>query len=289
MNYVLPGNILRIPTTLQVVALCWKQAEEVVQSKIENNIPEAHEEDITLLFYENFAEQLRKMSSKGIIAKAFLTDLTINFPDVRGADELQNVANGLVADVTLHRREAEAITGGDLGLILIRPQAIRGDRLIRIGNYRRGLLCQAKLKRKRGKWGSFTKKQKLVLPQRLHYLSLLLYSYNDVQRRRLQHFQWYLCRSEESLEQVEEYLKKDKFPRLHDSVTIIRALGSGIIGTDNEEILDTIVSRAKNPTLVVKISWPNGRSDPPSSMVYVYSSCEERNEQVNVQTQQLYL
>ena len=68
--------------------------------------------------------------------------------------------SGLIAEVSLHKPQKEKITGGDLGILLLRPLIRYSEPTITIRDYRRGLLSQAKMKRKNGKWGGFTRKQK---------------------------------------------------------------------------------------------------------------------------------
>ncbi|MEO6888165.1 MAG: hypothetical protein ABI324_04145 [Ktedonobacteraceae bacterium] len=287
MSHTLPCTIMQIPTTLEGVALCWKLAEKALQDTIRCDLPGADEETITLLFYLQFAEQLRQRSREGLFAKAFLSDLVENFPDLADSPELWKIAEGLVADITLHKRATERITGGDFGLMIIRPQVIRIDNLLRIGDYRRGLLCQAKLKGEKGEWGSFTKRQLKLLPERMSYLSLLLYSYNDAERHHLHDFQWHVCLPNETLDLLEGYLKTDAFPSLHESRTVIGAVGYGRIGTDDDRLLDQFVSPKRNPTLIIKLSWPDGRSTPPGSFVYVYSAQDNYTQQVHIRSQQI--
>jgi hypothetical protein len=247
-----------------------------MQEEIKKYYPNKHEEFITELFHGRFAAALRAMSDKNQIAMAFLKDLRCAYPDIQD-DDLQKVANGLVADVHLHEKRTEKITGGDMGLMIIRPKIARSDNLIRFGDYSRGVLCQAKMKDKRGKWGHFTQKQMSVLPNRMDYLCLLLYSYKDGERRELNNYQWHICKKDETLEQVVEYLKNDAFPRLVGSDTIIQCVGHGLIGTDDKKVLDEIVSPKKNPSLVIRIFWRDGRNSDPGSYVYVNSSQEDQN------------
>jgi hypothetical protein len=276
MNYVLPNNLLAIPTTLDVICRCWKWAENDMQQQIQQYYPDKHEEFVTELFHGRFAAALRAMSDENQIAMAFLNDLRSAYPDVQDTD-LQKIATGLVADVLLHEKRTEKITGGDMGFMIIRPQIERSDNLVKIGDYRRGVLCQAKMKDKNGKWGHFTKKQMSVLPSRMNYLCLLLYSYKDRERRKLNNYQWHICKRDETLEHIVEYLKKDTFPQLVESDIIIQCVGHGLIGTDDEKILDEFISPKKNPSLVIRIFWPDGRSSGPGSYVYVYSSEQEHN------------
>jgi len=149
-----------------------------MRQEMKKYYPDKHEEFITEFFHGRFATALEYASNEQLIATAFLNDLGSAYPDVQASD-LQKIANGLVADVTLHEKTTEGKTGGDLGLMIVMPRIIRSDEYIRrMGDYRRGILCQAKMKDKGGKWGGFTKKQKSVLPSRIDYLCLLLYSYN---------------------------------------------------------------------------------------------------------------
>ncbi len=287
MNYALPRTIMQIPATLESLSLCWKLAEQALQNTIRCDLRGADEETITLLFYLQFAEQLRQRSHARLFAQAFLDDLGKNFPDLKDSPELRKIAEGLVADITLHKRATEKITGGDFGLMIIRPQVTRIDNLLKIGDYRRGILCQAKLKGEKGTWGSFTKRQMKLLPERMSYLSLLLYSYKDAQRHDLQDFQWHVCLPNETLDLLEGHLKTDTFPALHESRTVIGAVGYGRIGTDDDKILDQFVSPKRNPTLIIRISWPDGRSFPPGSFVYVYSAQDNYTQQAHIRSQYL--
>jgi hypothetical protein len=257
-------KIAKITRTLQIVSNCWLRAEERLRDDPGNNYASSNEELITQVFHAKLAAELREASEKRLISEAFLADLTAEFHELAGKPELHRVAKGLVADVTLHERETEKNTGGDLGLLIIRPQAQFSAGWISVKDYRRGLLCQAKLKKASGKWGGFTKRQKVVLPQRLSYLALLLYRYKDGVQRILDAFGWQLCNSVEFSE-VERWLKNGTFPSQVGSAEIIQYLGNGDIGTDNDKTIDEEICPAKNPSLVIKIHWPRG--NPPSERI----------------------
>ena len=157
-------------------------AEKSLQTDIYNCYPDVGEEFITQFFHSKFATALMVASEAGLIQNSFLADLNKAFPN--HYSEVGQIAEGLIAEVTLHKRITESITGGDIGLIIIRPQVSEQGDYFKISDYRRGILCQAKLKRASGKWGSFTKKQINILPERLQYLALLLYSYEDDRRKK---------------------------------------------------------------------------------------------------------
>jgi hypothetical protein len=149
MRYLGLRKILRIARPLKVVSECWDAAEDSLRNDVRDDYPGVNEEFITQMFHGKLAKALRTASQERRVEQAFLTDLRKAFPDLGHAYKLSSRARGLIADVTLHRRETERVTGGDIGFMIIRPQI--NDRGNIIDDYRRGLLCQAKLKRSNGK------------------------------------------------------------------------------------------------------------------------------------------
>ncbi len=191
-----PTSILQpmpIPSTLGLIVKCWQDAENELRASIEEKHPDLDEEFITRLFCDELAFLLRKASSEGTIRQAFLIDLQNAFPEIESDSELASVSDNLIADISLHKREVEKITGGDFGLTITRPQMLFDPPSdwsphyghLQITEYQRGLLCQAKIKRRTDKWGSLSKRQKDVFPSRMKYLGLLLYEYSDKERRKL--------------------------------------------------------------------------------------------------------
>lgn len=267
-------KILDIPNTLDLIIDCWKIAEESLRTDILNCYPDADEEFMTQLFHGKLAAVLMLASKFKFIENAFLADLQMAFPDLYS--ELGQIADGLIAEITLHKRITERITGGDIGLVILRPQVSEQEDCLKIRDYRRGILCQAKMKRASGKWGSFTENQINILPQRMHYFALLLYSYEDDKRTILQPFSWQRCESAE-FNHVKSWLKSDSFPKLERSDVIIANLGYGNIGTDKDEVIDEMISPAKNPSLVITINWPeNRRPGGPDSKVSIYTRQEQK-------------
>jgi len=191
------SSILTIPQTLCIISKCWSKAEENFRDDIRENYPNIDEECITQLFHRRFAKELKLKSEENVIAKAFLNDLKKHFPSLQHRIEILKKFDGLNAEVTLHNRRAEGKTGGDFGFEIIRPQVKHYSSEIKdslkVSNYPRGILCQAKLKKANGKWSNFTKNQRSVLPERLRYLSLLLYRYEDEEGYILKPFKWQRC------------------------------------------------------------------------------------------------
>ncbi|RJR21258.1 MAG: hypothetical protein C4581_02160 [Nitrospiraceae bacterium] len=267
------SDILKIPNTLEVIVTCWERAEQRLQYEIDENYPGLNEECITRIFHGLLAKELRKASDEFLIEKEFLRDLKNAFPDA-DFSQLSGFSSGLIANVTLHERETERITGGDIGLMIVRPKIYCNITPKYDGNYRRGLLCQAKLKDSKGKWGRFSSKQKNVLPERLEYFGLLLYSYKDEERHKLNNFLWQICNSASSFKEVENWSKRDNFPSPVDSGWVIRKVGEEEIGTHDDEILDEIIAPLGNPALIITIDWPNDKR--PSTEIYVSSKCEHK-------------
>jgi len=268
---------LKIHNTLNVLINSWLIAEKNLRRDIETHHPDSDEEFITSLFHGLYGRMLSEASEAKLIENAFLKDLKKAFPLI--STLLPQIARDLIAEIILHKRPTEKITGGDIGLLVIRPHLfVQGDYL-KIKDYRRGLLCQAKLKNRKGKWGHFTRRQIALLPERLSYLSILLYSYQDNTRHSLNPFLWKLCASA-SFSELQKELQSDNFTDLITSDHIIARLGNALIGTDNDEIIDSIISPSGNTTLVINITWPDGRRPGgPESRIRIHSSQENRMRQ----------
>lgn len=268
MNMRIPwSQVLDIRNTVQVIVKCWRNAEETLRKKVYNIYPGKGEVFITEYFHGIFAEMLERASKSRAIEYAFLADLQVAFPKI--GHELEILSSGLIADVTLHGQGTEPSTGGDLGIMLIRPQVSDNGSCLSISDCRRGLLCQAKLRNKEGKWGQFTENQRKVLPSKISYLSLLLYSYSDEERRRLEPFLWQICENSE-LEDIAGWLTKGKFPDACISDCMLNKLAYGRVGTDDEAVLDKIICPEGNTALTIRIDWPSGKR-PDDTIVYVPS------------------
>ena len=268
--------VLSIPETLNIVAASWMTAEQNLRNEIRDYSPNSDEEYITKRFHAEFAKSLSDASASGLIDQAFLEDLKVAFRWTN-RQILATIARGLVATVTLHTRKTERITGGDIGLLVLRPQVEEQFQMLRVSDYRRGMLCQAKLRQASGKWGKFTQRQKKVLPDRLGFLGLLLYQYEETERRILAPFLWQVCQGM-TFQQVELCLKADLFPNLQDSASIIQALGHGVIGTSNDDLIDRFISPERNPYLVIRVWWDDPRWPPPGPHVSVYAGQHQARE-----------
>jgi hypothetical protein len=234
---------------------------------------------IILLFYGEFAFALREASRKRAIEQAFLVDLRRAFPQIQSVGKLASISADLIADVSLHKREVEKITGGDFGPTLTRPQlSWQGQSALARSECQRGLLCQAKLKRRNGKWGKLTHRQKDVFPGRMNYLALLLYSYSDPDRHRLTPFNWQICRSIPAGD-VENWLRGDKFPSLVSSAEVIRQLGNARIGTDDQGTITNVIRPHTRSHLHIRIFWPQDKTPPSRLQVHAAQQVKQQIQQ----------
>jgi len=260
-------NVMPIPRTTSLITSYWTKAEISVRESIRQKHHDADEEFITKLFHGEFREVLEAGAKDKTVERAFLEDLRRHIPESHLASQLVQLARGISATVALHPRQIEKMTGGDIGLVLVRPNV--GRQRIQVGTlnvdkcYRRGLLCQVKMNRRSGRgWGSFTTNQQNVLVERTDYLTLLLYEYKDKSRRDLMPFQWQVCAGR-TLSDVERWLKSGSFPNLSNSTDIIQQLGSGKVGTENSDLIDQFIAPPNRESLVIKIGWPPGEGPPP--------------------------
>lgn len=278
-----PYNILKISKTLAVISECWENAEKGLIYRIENFSPDLNENEITQNFHEIFAEKLTKKSKQKIIEQSFLSDLEEEFSGKVESHDLQSIANGIIAEVTLHSQQMEKESGGDFGLVIERPHIFDSPNALNIDRYKRGLLCQAKLKRSNGKFGNLTDNQKIKLSDKLSYLALVLYRYKNT-RQNLGAFDWQLCHNASSVDDLKCWLSKDSFPNLTDSKYIIHGVGNAKIGTDEDSVIEKYICKENNRSLVIKIDWPKDKD--PGSYVYV-STRQESKQKVSCFVRQL--
>ena len=176
---------------------------------------------------------MTEQSRRGAFEQGFMKDLSQAFGCVVEHAVLTRIARGVKAKVTFHARHVEGKTGGDLGQVVCRPDlTLTGSQLSIEHEHERGLLCQAKLKRRAGAkrpsaWGAFTKKQCAVLGDRIPYLALLVYEYDAEEREHLKPFQWQVCAGF-GFEQLRGWVKSRLFPSLAGSACI--SAGKGPFG-----------------------------------------------------------
>lgn len=251
-----------IPAVIDLVASSWNDAELALQRHVGLHA-DKDEESITEHFHEKLLEVIESHNRERAFERAFATDLRNSYHGTVPHDVFEKVARGIRAKIWRHDKPAERKTGGDLGLVLVRPNVeLTHDRLHVKQDYERGLLCQAKLKsrsgpNRRSRWGSFTKNQEKVLPQHLAYLSLLLYEYSDEARKVLRPFQWQPCDSH-TFEEVKAFLSAGNFPSQQNSSSIIRKLGEARIGTDDLEIIRNVICPSLRDSLRIVIGWDDG-------------------------------
>ncbi len=275
--------LMPIPKVTTLVARCWMNAENDVRDLLAKRYIDSNEEFITKLFHGEFRRAVDEASSTVAVQDAFLHDLESAFPDLQHSGDLNRLANGISATTTLHSLETEKKSGGDIGIVFVRPNVTKQmPSILDVDpEYHRGLLCQAKIKRRatgksKPKWGDFTPNQRTVLRTRLNYLSLLLYEYKDDARHLLAPFGWQLCYNVKFYE-VEKWLKSGQFPDLWTSERIISLLGEAKIGTDDKQIIEQCICPCVRDTLIVKIGWPPGEEPP--AQIHVSHQMEQEQKQ----------
>ncbi len=255
---------VHLTETLNVVGECFQAAERNVRQIVREIRPDASEEAITNDFEAELAKCLRLASDQGLIAGAFVRDLIRAHP-YASTRPFEHAAAGLIAYVSWHDRAMEARTGGDFGLVLVRPIVRNGPNAMElISGNRQGLLIQAKKKRAGRPWGRLTKNQRLLFPSFRPHGAFLLYRFDNANT--LGPFGFQLCRRR-LLITVTEWFRDDTFPDCRDAPTIISQLGDGSIGTSNPKVIGTAITPPGQRTLIIRIDWGDGR--PPGSQIPV--------------------
>jgi hypothetical protein len=262
-----------IPSLGKLIADCWVRAEQALRENMRQKFPDRDEEIITDHFHAELESELNRVSENGTVVWSFLSDLKASFPKLSEEDLKSKIARRLMATVNFHPRHVEQRTAGDLGIVLVRPdvQSREYDPSSTViqKDYRRGLLCQAKVFRRDSKWGSLSPAQQEKLSGKLGYFAVLLYRYIDQEgdRRNLGPFQWQLT-ADATPNDLEKWLASDKFPSLKESEQILCALVQDKIGTDDGKIIDWDIAPPLRSSLVIRIAWKDG--DDPGKEVRVH-------------------
>ena len=223
----------------------------------EKKFPDRDEEIITELFHAELETEFATVSEKGAVERVFLEDLKQAFQHVRTHELQSKIARGLIATVSFHHRKTEERTGGDLGIVLVRPdvqESYAWSELAIKSDYKRGLLCRRRCSRRDSRWGGLSHAQQKGLSKKLNYFALLLYRYADQNGDRRNLGPLRLAASCRWVGDTnKQWLSSDKFPSLQDSQRTLGALGTGYIGTDDAAVIDRDITPPQRPSLVIDV------------------------------------
>ena len=265
-----------IPKTMTLLTRCWSDAEKNTSDHLQRQNPDSNEEFITSLFWGYLNESLHSAVENSELRTAFENDLLAAIPELRyNSHKLRRLSQHLFMDCQLMDKTAEKKTGGDFGLTIIHPEIISSFSHSEIRMHRQGLLCQAKLRRRTGKWGALTKRQQSVLPENFAFTALVLYQFESLQRMRLRPFSWQPCAGAD-IDSVVQWLKSDTFPHMLPSDEVIWRIAKGLLGTSNQGLIDRKIAIKKRPQVTIRIDWPD---DERPSVVEVGNQIEVRQQQ----------
>lgn len=263
---------IQIPETLKIISNCWVNAELKVL-EYSADLPSSYEETITELLYRELKINLKNATKEKLLEKAFCSDLKKVNKNL-STNDLRGLIKGFGAKIIYHPRSVEEKTGGDMGLIIIRPQMINN----RFVNHQQGLLCQIKRRSKTGKWGHLSENQKEIFNPTPDYLVLLLYSFLK-NHNSLNPFDWQLCKGFE-LKEIESWFKTNGvFPTLINSKELIHQLGEGHIGTGDEKIIKEKIISSGTQNFQIKIGWPDGSGPDPKILLNKHKTCSQQVHQ----------
>lgn len=271
-------NTLPLEHTLEVIAASCEAAERAVRRQIKRKYDSADEEFITRLFHGELRFALRTATEKRAISDAFHADLTAALSGLFDLHTLQNLSADVFAESRFHRRSVETKTGGDFGLLIVRPFLQFTDHYLAITMAKQGLLCQAKL-RHESVWDSLTDNQNEVLKNRTQFLSLVLYSYANEELTKLNPIEWQPCNGV-TLRRLSKWLKDGSFPKKVSTAELVRALGNGELGTDDEAIVRDVIAQSNVLVIVITIDWPDDRRPDPEIQVSVLQHAQQQLQQI---------
>lgn len=238
------------------------KAEKQVINDVNLSLANAKEDEITTLFVVRAERGLKETTDNGRIAAAVRGDLERAYwaHGYSPPRKLKHITDGLVARLRKQQPTEEKETGGDFGLLIVKPQfQLRWDMQIDLyrAGLKRGLLVQAKRRNLNGSWNQFTTKQKAVLPERLNYTALLRYDFTDSSRRNLHEFNWHLL-SGITIGEVIQWLKSGVFSVSASSSAIVEGLSKGEYGTDDKDIIEQEICPDAGSYTVIEIDWKEG-------------------------------
>jgi hypothetical protein len=259
--------------TISLLCDCWTAAERNTAQHLKRYNPKAREEFITDLFWGFLNNQLKEATKDRRLKRAFEADLVGAIPNLQfGDSRLRLYSENLFMECNLHNRNQEAITGGDFGLTILRPSIPNTVHHASINMKYQGLLCQAKLKNRNGKWQPLSKNQKKILPKNASFAALVFYQFSDVKRRLLGPFLWQPCHGA-NRRKLEGWLRDGVFPSIASSTEAITAVAEGRLGTDDRAIIEKMITLEERPTLAIRIDWPDDKK-PPSlgALQYIHTT-----------------
>ena len=264
-----------MPNTLDILCKYIVLAEQDVRRSVYQTFPAAEEEQITTLYREKLHNALTNASNNGEIASAFLSDLE-NAGMTNFNGEATQLSRGIIAEVSWHPTHKEKKSGGDFGLVFIKPKIVMLYGVTTIdGEEIAGLLVQAKRKLYNKKCGTLRENQVVVLAPRLKYTSILLYRFSDSANRELEPFCWRLCEGKR-MSTIIKWLDKADFPPHLTMKTedILRKLHNGSIGTTQMDKIESYISPPGSNAMIIEVKWKDGH--PPHVEAHVEQKQEQR-------------
>lgn len=262
---------LKLVKVFKLLQNCWARAEDQTRSAAEEMGSAQHENTITNFLYLHLGREFAERNQEASFERAFREDIDQELGP-RAAQVASRLSKGLIARVLYHHGPAEALTVGDLGVVLGKPRVhVSGDTL-RCSMRQRGIAAQAKRQDGKGHTGKLTPHQEDVLrsSHRLDYLAFLLYLYDDYEKWKLSKLAWVMGKGK-SVEQIKHLLSsvarlhptRDDPPKgpadeIYSSEQVLRFLSEGRIGTGDASEIQRYVSPKRIPHFNIEITWRDG-------------------------------
>lgn len=253
-----------------------ESAENALRKIIEERYPSLNEEMITHLFWCELRLAVQRANDRGEWSNAFANDISAAFSYHVESWRIEPKVDGLFCEVQLHNKIKESKSGGDFGLFTTLPaieSSYSTSMALEVTLKDRAVLVQAKLRKDNGNFQGLTESQKRLLPVNDSYSHLLLYEYQDKERKCLQPFLWQSL-NEASAATVASWLKKGKMPSAIDNRRLITQLFQRRIGTSDRAIIDQIIQTSDRPQIKMRFYW--GHGEPRESTVRLCDFVQEQ-------------
>ncbi|MEN9284809.1 MAG: hypothetical protein RLZZ179_2302 [Verrucomicrobiota bacterium] len=263
------------------VIACFEEAHRSLADAISLKYHSLGEEMISHLFWCELQAAAKLSNQRNQWTEALMKDLQAAHP-YHFPFGLQGTFDGLICEVQLHNHHREGRTGGDFGLFVSQPKLVSAHHAseVRVKFQDSATLVQAKLKKGKS-FGRFQKGQAQLLAIHSAFSTLALYSYGDDARTELRPFEWKACAGADPAK-LRNWLKNSASLTTTSTREFLGHLFSGAVGTDDPEVIRTVVATSNRPRIEFAVRW-DGDTPPEGKVIQLNRSHQKETQRIQMQ------